>query len=77
MENIKIKKGVAGVYYIKPKILKFTKSTMINESDIDNLFKGTLRLLKLLISESIENKYIAKINSLEQELKKYKERVKY
>lgn len=77
MKNIKIRKGVSGVYHINPKVLKFRNSTKINESDIDNLFKGTLRLLKLLISESIESKYLSKINSLEQELKKYKERAKY
>ena len=68
---------MAGVFYTHPRLLKFKSSNKITDKDIDSLFSGTLRLLKIMISESVEKKYIARINSLEMELKKYKERAKY
>ena len=76
MKVVKNNKHIVGVFYIRPKLLKFENSVKISDKDIDSLFSGTLRLLKMMISESVEKKYIYKINTLELELKKYRERFK-
>lgn len=72
MRNIGICKGLRGRYFVTPKVLQFRDRSKVSESDIDSLFRGFLRLLKVMINESIENKYIARIKSLERELNKYK-----
>lgn len=77
MKIVRCKSYVLGTYFIKPRVIQFRNSNMLNEQDIDNLFKGALRLLKLMITESIEKKYLSRIASLERELKRYKERAKY
>lgn len=76
MKVVKNNGHIAGVFYTSPRLLRFESCAKISDKDIDSLFSGTLRLLKIMISESVEKKYISRINSLEFELKKYRERFK-
>lgn len=58
-----------GVYFTKPQILKFKTESVISDEDMMHLFMGFVRLIKRSVELDIENKYLTKIKSLENEIK--------
>lgn len=65
---IKICRGKKGVYTLFPKIMPFEKHEKICDDDIDSLFMGLFRLLKVSVRQEVEKEYLSKIAKLEKEL---------
>lgn len=61
-------KGKSGVYTFTPKVMMIESSGAILNEDIEHLFLGFFRLLKISIREEVEREYIARIRRLEREL---------
>lgn len=58
----------SGVYTFTPKVMMIENTGTILNEDIEHLFLGFFRLLKISIREEVEREYVAKINKLEREV---------
>ena len=71
MDNITFTKKFVYVFYTNKRVLKFkSKSPIVSDEDIINLFLGLVRLIKKNTEISLEEKYLDKISTLQLEIKK-------
>ncbi len=68
MSISRICKSKRGIYTLCPKIIKFEKIEKVCNEDIESLFMGLFRLLKVTIREEVEKEYVERIKRLEKEL---------
>lgn len=59
------------IFYFKKHILKFKNPNgLVSDEDILHLFLGIVRLIKRNTEIAIEEKYVCKINKLENKIRK-------
>ena len=76
MYYLKPNKKAIGKFFTKYKVLKFeTKSDLISDEDIMDLFMGLVRLIKKNTELVMEEKYINTINQLTYELNAIKNKI--
>lgn len=62
------------IFYQNSRILKFNNNEIISEEDIFNLFSGFVRLIKKSVEIKMEDKYLNRINYLENKLSKFQDK---
>lgn len=71
MDNITFINNFGCIFFTKKRVLKFkSKSAIVSDEDIMNLFLGLVRLIKKNTEISLEEKYLERINKLQSEIKK-------
>lgn len=71
MDNITFINNFGCIFFAKKRVLKFkSKSAIVSDEDIMNLFLGLVRLIKKNTEISLEEKYLERINKLQSEIKK-------
>lgn len=71
MDNITFINNFGCTFFTKKRVLKFkSKSAIVSDEDIMNLFLGLVKLIKKNTEISLEEKYLERINKLQSEIKK-------